>query len=218
MARLEEYGTHAPVVNVARPLRADARRNRERVLAAAEAAFSELGASVPLDEIARRAGVGPGTVYRHFPTKERLFEAVVLDRLQRLAEAAAAHAAAPDPAQAFFVFLARMLEEATSSRALKDALAGPDFAAHVADSPARRELGEALAVLLGRAQRAGAVRRDVAIADLMALLAGAALAAATPSDAADGGTGRLALVHGVLCDGLRPPRREASRDRARPGS
>ena len=65
----------------ARPMRADARRNRARVLEAARAVFAEEGLAVPLDEIAARAGVGAGTVYRHFPTKEALFEAVVTDRI-----------------------------------------------------------------------------------------------------------------------------------------
>jgi AcrR family transcriptional regulator len=68
------------------PLRADARRNRARVLEAAQEAFTAEGLSVPLDEIARRAGVGAGTVYRHFPTKEALFEAVVVHRIQGLTE------------------------------------------------------------------------------------------------------------------------------------
>src|SRR6516164_7526107 len=67
-----------------RPLRADAARNREKVLRAARDAFAESGYGVPLDEIAARAQVGPGTVYRHFPTKEALFEAVVTARLQDL--------------------------------------------------------------------------------------------------------------------------------------
>lgn len=67
-----------------RPLRADARRNRERVLAAAQEAFAAEGISVPLDEIARRAGVGAGTVYRHFPTKEALFAAAIVDRVDRM--------------------------------------------------------------------------------------------------------------------------------------
>jgi AcrR family transcriptional regulator len=67
----------------ARPLRADAARNREKVLQAARQAFAESGYGVPLDEIASRAGVGPGTVYRHFPSKEALFEAVVTARCAR---------------------------------------------------------------------------------------------------------------------------------------
>ena len=92
----DHTGDSAPVKP--RPLRADARRNRERILAAATAAFAADGLSVPLDEIARRAGVGPGTLYRHFPAKETLWEAVLHDRLQRLAdEAEALHRATGRP-------------------------------------------------------------------------------------------------------------------------
>src|SRR5215472_3500974 len=76
----------APDPASAKPLRADAQRNRARVLQAARRAFAAEGVSVPLDEIARRAGVGAGTVYRHFPSKEALFEAVVHDRLRQLTE------------------------------------------------------------------------------------------------------------------------------------
>ena len=84
----DHTGDSAPVKP--RPLRADARRNRERILAAATAAFAADGLSVPLDEIARRAGVGPGTLYRHFPAKEALWEAVLHSRLERLADEAEA--------------------------------------------------------------------------------------------------------------------------------
>ncbi|MFC7660235.1 TetR/AcrR family transcriptional regulator [Pseudonocardia benzenivorans] len=82
-----------------RPLRADARRNREKVLRAAQEAFAEHGMGVPLDEIAGRAGVGPGTVYRHFPTKEALFEAVVAARMQDLITAARAGPTRPTRAR-----------------------------------------------------------------------------------------------------------------------
>src|ERR1700741_2859748 len=79
-----------------RPMRADAARNREKVLRAAREAFAESGYGVPLDEIAARAGVGPGTVYRHFPAKEALFEAVVAARLADLLEDARERAGAAD--------------------------------------------------------------------------------------------------------------------------
>src|SRR3984885_5201771 len=94
-----------------RALRAGAARNREKVLRAARDAFAESGYGVPLDEIAARAGVGPGTVYRHFPTKEALFEAVVTVRVQDLAANARAGADAADPGQAFFGFLALVAAE-----------------------------------------------------------------------------------------------------------
>jgi AcrR family transcriptional regulator len=152
-----------------RPLRADARRNRERVLAAAREAFAESGFAVPLDEIAERAGVGPGTVYRHFPTKEALFEAVALARVQDLTADARARADAADPRAAFEGFLDRLAEEAVAKRDLPDAL---DGARPEAVAAAAAEMQEALAVLLRRAQDAGVVRADVGVPDLVALMKG----------------------------------------------
>src|SRR6478752_2849002 len=106
-----------------RPLRADAARNREKVLQAARQAFAESGYGVPLDEIASRAGVGPGTVYRHFPSKEALFEAVVTARIADLVSDARARADAADPGEAFFGFLTRIAREAAAKRDLPDAIA-----------------------------------------------------------------------------------------------
>src|SRR5437016_445533 len=106
-----------------RPLRADAARNREKVLRAARVAFAESGYGVPLDEIAARAGVGPGTVYRHFPAKEALFEAVVAARVADLVADARRRSQAADPGAAFFGFLARVGEEPRVKRDLPDAIA-----------------------------------------------------------------------------------------------
>lgn len=162
-----------------RALRVDARRNRDRVLAAARQAFSEHGFAVPLDDIAVAAGVGPGTVYRHFPTKEALFEAVSLARVQELAADARARAGAADPGAAFSGFLERVTEEADAKRDLPDALAGAG-AAKVAEAVA--EMHEALGVLLARAQDAGAARHDVSVSDLIALLKGLLYALRTDPD------------------------------------
>jgi len=182
-----------------RPLRADARRNRERVLAAARAAFAESGFAVPLDEIAVRAGVGPGTVYRHFPTKEALFEAVALARVQDLVADARARAADPEPGTAFEGFLARLAAEAVAKADLPDALAGSG-SARVAAAVA--ELHEALDELLRRAQRSGDVRGDIAAGDVIALFKG--LLQATRSGAA--GSARPDLLLAVIRDGLRSAR------------
>ncbi len=179
-----------------RPLRADARRNRERVLAAARRAFAEQGYAVPLDEIAVAAGVGPGTVYRHFPTKEALFEAVSLANVEDLAADARARAEADDPGAAFAGFLDRVAEQALAKRDLPDALAGAGSGAVAA---AVADMHDALDVLLARAQEAGGVRRDVSVTDLIALLKGLLHAVRGEPDP---GVGHrlLAVVH----DGLRP--------------
>jgi len=156
--------------------RADARRNRQRVLDAAESAFAGDGIAVPIDEIARRAGVGAGTVYRHFPTKEALFHAIVLGRLERMTAQARALAGAQDPGAAFFDFLATLVQEGHAKRDLVDALAAGGFVTNPAATPVGREFRGAVGALLDRAQAAGAVRRDVGIEDLMALLRGVSLA------------------------------------------
>jgi AcrR family transcriptional regulator len=179
-----------------RALRADARRNRERVLAAARRAFAEQGFAVPLDEIAAAAGVGPGTVYRHFPTKEALFEAVSVANVEELAADARARAEAADPDLAFAGFLDRLADQALAKRDLPDAFAGAGadaMAAAVAD------MHDALGVLLAKAQEVGGVRRDVSVSDLVALLKGLLHAVRGDPDP-DVRHRLLAVIH----DGLRP--------------
>ena len=174
-----------------RPLRADAARNREKVLRAAREAFAESGYGVPLDEIAARAGVGPGTVYRHFPAKEALFEAVVTARITDLVDDARARADAADPGEAFFGFLARIADESAAKRDLPDAIS-------IAGS-LREDLFAALDLLLRRAQRAGAVRAEVRTADLIVLFKGMFAGLAGITDRA-----QREVVFAVLADGLRP--------------
>jgi AcrR family transcriptional regulator len=179
--------------------RADARRNRARLLTAAEELFAAKGSGVPIDEIARRAGVGVGTVYRHFPTKELLFAAVVRERLERLAAEARLLLAADDPGAAFFAFFRSLVEAGATKKDLSDALAGAgvDVVAHTAGLAA--ELRDALAELLTRAQRAGAVRADIGAADLYALLAGVLLSL----DRQRGDAALRERMIAVIGDGLR---------------
>lgn len=153
-----------------RPLRADAARNRARVLEVAYETFAQEGLSVPIDEIARRAGVGAGTVYRHFPTKEALFRAIVANRLQRVIDYATSLMDADDPGAAFFAFLALLVEE--KDQGLVEALAGVGFDIATAMPDVEREFLAILDSLLTRAQRAGAVRSDVDVRDVKALLVG----------------------------------------------
>jgi AcrR family transcriptional regulator len=185
----------------ARPLRADARHNRERLLDAARTAFAAEGLSVPLDEIARRAGVGPGTLYRHFPAKEALIEAVVHDRLRRLAAEGAALRESGEPGAAFFSFIDRLAAEAGPKRDLFDALASAGVEVGPAVTAAAEDLRAQIAHLLTQAQRAGAVRSDIGGAELTALLSGV-LFAMRPRPGTD-----QALVLAVFRDGLRPQAR-----------
>jgi AcrR family transcriptional regulator len=185
-----------------RPLRADARRNRDRVLQAARSAFGAEGSDVSLDEIARRAGVGAGTVYRHFPTKEALFEAVVIDRIGELVDEARALSADPDPGRAFSSFVEVLAREGALKRDLVEALAHDGIHLKLGEAPIVRALIDVLAELLRRAQRSGAVRRDISVDDVMALLTGAAYAIC--HSRADGEqSGRLLSI---MYDGLRADR------------
>ena len=177
-----------------RPPRTDARRNREKVLRAARDAFAASGYGVPLDEIAARAGVGPGTVYRHFPSKEELFEAVVTARVRDLIDDAHGRSGDADPGQAFFGFLGRIRQESAAKRDMPEAIA--------IAGPLQQDLLEALDVLLRRAQQAGAVRPEVTTPDIIILLKGLLRSINDlPSGAADQAlTDRL---HTVVADGLR---------------
>jgi AcrR family transcriptional regulator len=182
-----------------RPLRADARRNRALLLEAAEAVFAAKGISASTEEVARAAGVGVGTLFRHFPTKEALLEAVFRGRMRRSADTARAMAAAGDPGTAFFDFLADGVAHSASKIALADALAEAGIDAREASAEEGREFAEALAVLLVRAQQAGAVRPDVGLPEVIALLVGASRAA----EHASSDEVRARTV-AIMLDGLRP--------------
>ncbi|MET8165814.1 TetR/AcrR family transcriptional regulator (plasmid) [Streptomyces sp. NBC_00080] len=158
--------------NEPRPLRADARRNRDRLLEVARGAFAAEGVSVPLDEIARRAGVGPGTLYRHFPTKESLLEAVVRERVRRLVDHAQALRHDEDPAAALFALLDQVVEDAAAKADLVDTLAGAGVEIRTALATDVTRLHAEIGHLLIRAQDSGAVRGDIGIADLMTVLGG----------------------------------------------
>lgn len=186
----------------ARPLRADARRNRERLLEVAEAVFTEKGTGASTEEIARQAGVGIGTVFRHFPTKEALLAAVYARLLGRLGETARELADHPDPGAAFYDFVTLAVGHSSTKNAFADALTEAGVAVPETDDKDRPFLSDALETLLRRAQRAGAVRDDIGLGDLRAVLIGISRAVEHAPEA-DGASAHIAAV---LLDGLRPPR------------
>lgn len=160
-----------------KPLRADALRNRAKVLEAAETVFDAHGTGTSTEEVARQAGVGIGTVFRHFPTKEALLEAVYVDRLRKLAGEAEALASAGDPGEAFFAFFSRVVGHAATKNAFSAALMEAGIDVREATAETGQDLKRALAALLARAQETGAVRRDVGLPEVMTLLVGASQAA-----------------------------------------
>jgi AcrR family transcriptional regulator len=148
--------------------RADALRNRTKILDAAAVAFARDGADVPLDAIAAQAGVGPGTVHRHFPTKESLIAAVVAARLNAMADRAEQLQA--DPSADFFTFLAELTAAARHNVVLASALGG---ALGTEGDEAAVRLARGLETLLQSAQRAGVVRADLTATELHAVIGGA---------------------------------------------
>jgi AcrR family transcriptional regulator len=164
-----EYGVVTPVV---KRLRTDARRNRDRLLAVAEDVFATRGPAASTEDIARAAGVGIGTLFRHFPTKEALLEAVFVARLQHLTDEAQQLNAADDPGQAFATFFSQIITASRSKLPLATALAaaGVDLTYTAGDT--KRAFTSALQRLLVRAQEAGAVRSDISIRELLALIVG----------------------------------------------
>ena len=184
-----------------RELRADARRNRERVLRTAQQLFATEGLGVSLDEIARRAGVGPGTVHRHFPAKETLYLAVATDMLQQLVAQAEKLAATGDPA-AVFTLLSQMMASGAENATVKSALEAAEFDLRITAPGVAADLTRHVAGLLDRAHAAGAVRPDATTGEVMALVAGAF--AAIRHAGAEASPERSAHIAQIILDGLRP--------------
>jgi AcrR family transcriptional regulator len=154
---------------------------------------------VPLDGIARRAAVGPGTLYRNFPTKESLFEAVVHHRLQQLVDDAQALRNSPEPGVALFEFVDRLVTEAAAKRDLVDALATSGVEVGSVVRTTVDELRSEIGHLLRRGQRSGAVRADIGTAELMAVVSGLIVALGPQL----GGPPDPHAVLAILHDGLR---------------
>ena len=193
-------GTATPASE--RPLRRDAERNRLLILEAARAAFAQLGLDATMDEIAQRAGVGVATVYRRFPDKRLLVEALFEQRLAEIEAVADACLAEEDPWTGLSGFFERTMTLVTCDRALSELLAG---SAHGRDRVAevRERIAPKAQLLLGRAQEAGVVRGDLAPSDLP-LMNIMMRSVADYTASADPHVWRRALA--ILLDGIRTRR------------
>ncbi|MFD5559729.1 TetR/AcrR family transcriptional regulator [Kitasatospora griseola] len=176
-----------------RPRRADAARNFDALLTAAREAFAEHGAEASLEDIARRAGVGIGTLYRNFPTRRHLFEAVYANEVDDLGRVAAALADLPSW-DALTAWLRRFVDYAMTKRAIREALQGEETAVFLA---CRRSMYDAGTPLLERAQQDGAVRADMDMDDLLRMVSGIASVAFPDEE-------QRAKVLAIALDGIRP--------------
>ncbi|RKQ92814.1 TetR family transcriptional regulator [Solirubrobacter pauli] len=174
--------------------RADARRNRERLIATARELFAEHGTGVALADVARAAGVGVGTAYRHFPTVQELVEATYRDEVDRLADAAETLLRERPPGEALAAWLHACIDLLETERGLSDALQAVVLTDHDVHADSRAVVMSGLARLLAAAQEAGAARTDVDATDVAALLGGVFLV----SD-----RGRAHRLLDVLIDGVR---------------
>jgi AcrR family transcriptional regulator len=182
-----------------RPLRADAQRNRDKIVAAAREAFSELGLDAQMEDVARRAGVGVGTVYRHFPTKDALVRALVVDKMETMTALAPKflEAAKTDGWEAFTGYVRTCGEQHVTDRALTQVISTQPASSFI-DVAMDTGLMKATAQLLRAAQKAGAARPDLVATDVGLVMCG--MSAALESFGEDGGRRYLELMLAGMCN------------------
>jgi AcrR family transcriptional regulator len=183
-----------------RPLRADALRSRQLLLGAASEAFAEQGTDVSIAEIAQRAGIGKGTVFRHFATKEDLVAAIMVEMIDGLVATAMGLSDAADPAAALFEFMAAGIGLLARDRAFCEVVGRPSLR-HADVHAGIDRLCEAVDTLTDRARRQGAIREDITGQDIVLLLGGVHQTAA-PLMGAEPHLWRRYL--GLVFDGMRP--------------
>ena len=189
----------SPTPCTVRPRRADAQRNVERLIAAAREAFAAQGPNAPLDDIARAAGVGAGTLYRHFPTRLALFEAVYRDNVERLCADGQRLAATEPPAQALVDWLKGFVTVVSQKRGLAAALTEEGRTSDVF-AECHLMINTTGGNLLDRAKAAAAVRDDVELGDLLKM----AKAFAQAAEASPEGPALAERLLDLSLDGLRP--------------
>ncbi|MFC4534857.1 TetR/AcrR family transcriptional regulator [Sphaerisporangium dianthi] len=191
----------------ARPMRADARRSRERILAAAVSAVAAQGAGASLEEIARRAGVGSATLHRHFPTRQALLEELFRDKVAALCARARELGDGREPGPALAAWLGAVAEHATTDRGLAAALIGGSAGgAPALGLTCHAMISEAGEALMARARQTGAVRPEVSLTDLLTLVTAICLVAEGHPSGAEQAGRLLALA----LNGVHPPRGPAA--------
>jgi AcrR family transcriptional regulator len=183
--------------------RADGQRNRERVLQTAKAAFAEAGADVSLEEVARRAGVGIGTLYRHFPNRDAIVEAVYRREVQQLADAATRLQETLPPGEALHEWMRLFVDYIATKKVIGSALGSIVGGVSELFAASGALITGAMSALVQRASANGDIRADVDPADLLRALAGFTYGATGP----DWEASALRLID-IMMDGLRPPSRE----------
>jgi AcrR family transcriptional regulator len=184
-----------PVIGGDKPLRADARRNRERVLKAARAVFAVQGIDAQIDDVAKRAKVGVGTVYRHFPTKEALLEAIVRERFEEIAVYAREALEREDAWEAFCELARRSAERNAGDRAFNEIMASTDQTRVVEATG----LAASTIELMERAKAQGKLRGDAGLVDVKIMMCGAGSVMHSMESVPDGWRRYLTL----MLDGLR---------------
>lgn len=197
MSTINSPGQPAPALP-SRPRRADARRNYDKVVTAAREAFAEAGASTSLEEIARRAGVGIGTLYRHFPSRQALLEAVYRDQVESLRARAEELGKAESPLDALAEWLRAMLEFSSTKRSMTAALLATLGTDSELLSVCVTVIRGSAEMLLARAQQAGMVRADADAGDVMRLVHAVNIATEKTAD-----PGQADRMLALILDGLR---------------
>ena len=160
--------------------RADAQRNRERILEVAKQAFTRSGANASLDEIASEAGVGPGTLYRHFPTREELLQAVYRSEIEKLAAAERNFAQSMPPIEALRAWLLMFVDAIETKQIIAPVLSTLIGDPKKVFAASHAQIQEALSVLVKRAIKSGDIRKDIDPTDLLRALVGVAHVTTSP--------------------------------------
>ncbi|HTP69893.1 MAG TPA: TetR/AcrR family transcriptional regulator [Dongiaceae bacterium] len=195
-----------PTASPTRKSRTDAQRNRQRILQVAKEAFTRRGADASLDDIARQAGVGPGTLYRHFPTRDALIEAVYHSEVDKLAAAAREAAAKLPPVEALRAWMLLFVDYVAAKHIIAPALNSVVGGASRLYESSRAKVSEAVQLLVNRGIQSGELRKEIEPFDLLRALIGVSNVAGGPDWQESARRLVDILIQGSLQSGSQPRR------------